>query len=114
MGSRGWTVPGAVLLAMLSAGFLTVPPVAAQFTPALQDVIASPCKLDVVLVTFQDATEATRKQSGWSFEYDEYDLATASSTASCGRGTTATSWTISSACSAPPARRRSSLRSRRR
>ena len=74
MGSRGWTVPGAVLLAMLSAGFLTVPPVAAQFTPALQDVIASPCKLDVVLVTFQDATEATRKQSGWSFEYDEYDL----------------------------------------
>ena len=52
-------------------GSFPAAPSTAQFTPALQEVIASPCILDVVLVTFQDATS---RQTGWSFDYHNYDL----------------------------------------
>ncbi len=71
MRPSAYQVTRAVLLALLWGGFGAVPPAAAQFTPALQDVIVSPCKLDVVLVTFQDATS---KQTGWSYDYQDYDL----------------------------------------
>ena len=71
MRPSAYPVTRAVLLALLWGGFGAVPPAAAQFTPALQGVIASPCTLDVVLVTFQDATS---KQTGWSYDYHNYDL----------------------------------------
>ena len=61
---------GAALLALLWSGFLSVL-WAAQFGPTLQDVIASPCTLEVVLVTVKDATS---RQSGWWFGFQNRDL----------------------------------------
>ena len=59
-----------VLLALLWGGPLASP-LAAQFIPNLSGVIASPCRLDVVLVTFQDATS---RQAGWRHNYHLHDL----------------------------------------
>ena len=66
----GGPVSRAILLALVGGVFLAAP-LAAQFTPRLQDLITSPTKLDVVLVTFQDATTT---QAGWTYDYHLHDL----------------------------------------
>ena len=63
-------VSRAILLALVGGGFLAAP-LAAQFTPRLQDLITSPTKLDVVLVTFKDAT---KKKASWTYPYHKHDL----------------------------------------
>ena len=65
-GPVSWTI----LLALVGGGFLAAP-LAAQFTPRLQDLITSPTKLDVVLVTFKDAP---KKKASWTYPYHKHDL----------------------------------------